>query len=45
MELLEGRIGPDVPPAFEDEYGFAFRLAPTWWWRLVAWMGRSACRR
>ena len=25
MEYLEGRTGSDVPPAFEDEYGFAYR--------------------
>jgi hypothetical protein len=28
MEPFEGRTGADVPPAFEDEDGFAFRLRP-----------------
>ena len=38
MEILEGRT--DAPPAFEDEYGFAFRLAPLpLWRRLMAWFG------
>jgi hypothetical protein len=37
MEILEGRT--DAPPAFEDEYGFAFRLAPIRWWRrFMAWI-------
>lgn len=37
MEALEGRTDSDVPPAFEDEYGFAFRLRRSWWARWCAW--------
>lgn len=28
MQCLEDPPGHDVPPAFADEYGFAFRRAP-----------------
>lgn len=41
MEGLEGRTGDDVPPAFEDEYGFAYRPAvdrPSLRVLVIAWV-------